>query len=225
MHPVVVDPGVLLRAFKYPRTEPAQLLALFAYGRVCAIASGGPLDELDLAERQGRRVDLGQRERAELLVEEARQRKQRMEKDLEQHSPSDLLLVTSARLLMELRELAQQAQLAGELNVLPDVVYRLTVVHTVLTVGDLLPTTSYLGARLDYHREYLIHTAIESGAPSLITDDAALELPGDASFVDERTKRRVQPFSFHEFVLMELPANFNLAEIDAPKVLRTAIQP
>jgi hypothetical protein len=229
----VVDPRLLIRAFEYPRSDPARLLALFAYGRVCINAAGYPHDE---ADEMAREVDeqggvLGDEELRSMRawaarqVDDARRRTELMDEAFEQYPPGDLLLALSSPLLDELTRLAQEAQGRGNVHVQPDRVRRLLVRHAWTALSDLGPAPFYLGAERHSEYEYLIHTGVVADAGYLITDDPVLQLPGDASHRDPRSGRTVRPYSFDDFVRLELPYGFNLRLVDAHAVLHAAVAP
>jgi len=230
VHLLVVDPLLLLRAFEHPRSTPAGLLSLLMYGQVCLDARGQPLEEAsDLALQFGHVVKAEQlanvRAELECAQKMAMARKELMEKAFEQDPASDLLLVSSSPMRNELRELARASQGAGNNHVRPDVVVRLLARWSARVVFDLPPAPFYLGANRLSEREYLIHTAIVGEAQSLVTDDPALLLPGDASHSDPRTRRSVRPYSLEEFLGDVLHHTFDFDEIDLVAVYRSAVRP
>lgn len=217
---VVVDPRLLVRAFEQPRScRVAKLLCLFMYGRVCLNVHGVTLEE---AEELARTYE-GAADQAELLSvrvgaerdqEEAKARKTQLDEAFLEHTPSDMLLVTSSRLLAELRELAAEAGLDL------DVVNRQIALCTARTLGWLGPTPFYLGAGRVSEHEYLIQVAAEAMAGHVITEDTDLALAGDLAHVDPRTKEPIRPFTVDDFVSLKLPAHFTLDAIDVPAVFR-----
>jgi hypothetical protein len=233
MRLAVVDARLLIRAFEFPSSDPARLLALFAYGRVCRNVVGHPLDEADEMVREARQAGAalsaaeleGMRTWAERRVEEARRRKNRMETAFEQFPPWDLLLALSEPLLDELAQLAQASQGGGNVHVRPDVVLRLSARYSWTVRWDLGPAPFYLGEGRISQYEYLIHTAVTADAGFLISDDPELQLPGDASYRDERSGRTVRPFTLEDFVRMELPYNFDFRGFDVHAVLDAAVEP
>src|SRR5262249_4476013 len=93
---VVVDPRVQATAWAYNSAEQAGLIALLAYGRVCAYTSEVAEDERKAMEDKvadrggevlGRAVEAAQ--------EEAATRRRRMEEVLGHGAPDELLLITS----------------------------------------------------------------------------------------------------------------------------------
>lgn len=227
MRVAVVDPRILIRAFAFPRSRAAQLLALFAYGRISAIAAGYPLDELDemleSAERNDAEIDATYaRAQAERQILDAKCRKVLIEEAAGQILPDDLLLVASLPLLQDLQDLAQRYQ-AQHSHVLPSEVRRLIAVHTLKVLTEVGIVPNYLTRGRVSRYDYLIHTATLTDARVLITDDAVLQLPGDASHRNPTTGRMVRPFSLEDF-LAELPSILNLDEIDPKAILRAAVQ-
>lgn len=218
---VVVDPLLLVRAYEYPHSAPAQLLALFIYGRTCAAANGLRLDELEaMCEGVDPSTRAALHARAERAREVAQRRKELLEDVFEQFPPDDLLLVTSRPLRAELTECARRAQGAGRPHVQPDRVNRQIMRWTGRELGELGPVPRYLDR--SYRREYLIHMAILARAESLVTEDELLRLRGDTAHSDPTTRRRVRPCSLEGLVRDRVPTSFNFDAIDAPAVFRAA---
>jgi hypothetical protein len=223
----VVDPRVLIRAFQHPQCNTARLLALFAYGRVSLNARGCLHWEVEKmvteAEEAGTQIDIsGLRARADREVEQACRRKALMEEAFELHVPDDLLLVTSPPVISDLLELAQASQGQGHANVQPDRVVRHTARHTFVALEELGPAPDYLGKGRISRHDYLIHTAMEARADSLITDDEGLLLPGDACHRNSKTRHSVRPYSEEDFIA-DLPSNLDLGKIDPYPILRAAV--
>lgn len=230
MHLLVVDPRLLVRAFEHPHSQPAKLLGLLMYGQVCLDAWGQPLDEAADLEDKYRYVAKQQhlaeaRARAQRAQEAAERRQRLMEDVFEQHPPGDLLLVTSVPLKAEFVELARESQGRGNRHVRPDVVVRQLARWSAKFIFDLPPAPFYLGAGRVSDREYLIHTAIEGSAQSLVTEDEVLLLPGDLSHSDPKTRRTVRPYSLADFVSDELHHAFDFDAINAAAVFRAAVRP
>lgn len=222
---------MLVKAFAYPRGRAAQLLALFAYGRVSLNASGHPHDEInqliEVAAHQGATVgarDLESlRAHAERQIHEAERRKQLMEEALEQYAPSGFLLATSPPLVDELMDLTRAIQRKGYRHMQPSQVRELLLRCAFRLLTTLDPASFYLGAGRFSEREYLIQSAIASDAHSLVTDDPDLQLPGGASHSHEATRREVRPYTLDEFIADEIDSSFSLDEIDAEAVLKAAV--
>jgi predicted nucleic acid-binding protein len=224
---VVVDPRVLVRAFVYPRGDVARLLALFAYGRISRNADGFPLEELegmiDWAKSHGGTIDQAAAEaRAERDIEEAKHRRATMEDVFEQLVPSYLLLVTSPPLLTELVDLAQWHQGRGFAHVRPDRVRTHTNSHTFKALPDLGPAPNYLSRGRVSKHDYLIHTAMEAEADTLVTEDQDLLLPGDARHENAQTKHQVHPYNLDDFIV-SLPHNLSFNEIEPERLLQAAV--
>jgi hypothetical protein len=219
---VVIDPLLLVRAYEYPRSAPAQLLALLIYGSTCATANGLHVDKLKARPPTDDPAELAAllawAERAQKV---ARRRKVLLEDVFEQPPPDDLQLVASPPLRAELIELARRAQGAGRPHVQPDMVNHQIVRWTVREIDKLGPTPRYLPDRPD-RRDYLIHMAVLAPTETLVTEDELLRLQCDAARSDPAIRRRVWPYSLDGFVRARLPRSFSLDAIDAPAVFRTA---
>lgn len=242
MHLVVVDPRLLMEAFENLESRSAKLLTLFLFGNVSIDARGHLLEEVDELREDLERwakivgisygeVDYSQlervQERAEQGTDLAGRRKRRMEEAFEQYVPDWLLLVTSPPLLEELMDLAQRAQTRGLQQVQPHRISRLLARCTAKSPRDfkLDEDVHYTGAERRAAREYLIHTAVVGQAESLITEDEELNLPGNLSFSDPKTRQSVRPYTLDEFVVEVLPHILDLDAIDAPAVFRAAVEP
>jgi hypothetical protein len=225
----VVDPRLLVKAFAYPRSTSAKLLALFAYGRVCMLAHGYALEELDemvqAVREQGGDINIDVvRDAAQRNIEESRRRKARMENAFGGGVvPDEYVMVVSQELLDEVEELAQKCQLQGLEHVHPDVVRRHVIRHSVKAVTDVGIVPSYLARGQVSRHDYLIKVAVDGGAGELITDDLVLQLPGDAYFTDPSTRGEVRPYSLEDFVA-SLPHFFDMDDVDARAVLRAAVE-
>jgi hypothetical protein len=223
---IVVDPRLLVRAFEFPRCNVAKLLALFAYGRICVNAQGYRREEVEKMEESARECDADfdisrERAAAEREIEQARCRKDSMESAFEQHAPGDLLLVTSPPIVSDLLDLAQASQTHNP-HVYPDRVVRHVASHTFRALEELGPAPNYLSRGQVSKHDYLIHTAMEAEASTLVTDDPMLLLPGDASHESPKTRHRVRPYSLEEFIA-DLPVVLDLNAIDPYAVLRAAV--
>lgn len=158
-------------------------------------------------------------------IQEAEQRRDRMERCLPACAPDDLLLATSPNLLRELNDCAQKLQPRAPWLV-PHKVVQQTVAHVWKPRIEALGASPfYLGAERKSDREYLIYTAVMTEADCLITDDMMLHQPGSAPHHDERTRRRVSTYRLDDFIDMALPSQFRLDYMDAQAVMRAAIGP
>jgi hypothetical protein len=219
---VVVDPLLLVRAYEYPRSAPAQLLALLIYGSTCATANGLHVDELKARPPTDDPPALA----ALLAWAERRQkaawrRKELLEDVFEQPPPDDLRLVASSPLRAELIEFARRAQGAGRRHVQPDMVSRQIVRWTVKEIDKLDPTPRYLRPNRPRRRDYLIHMAARAPG-TLVTEDELLRLQCDAAHSDPTSRRSVRACSLEDLVRDRVPSSFDFDAIDAPSVFRAA---
>lgn len=225
MHLVVVDPRLLLRALVRRVSAPAQFFALLIYGQVSLLASGHGLDEVDALSGLELEHAESQLARVRDIAEELRQRaircKEALEEEFGQMPPDDLLLVTSPPLRVELVDLARGAQ---ELNpdVRPDLVLSQTNLWAGVHLTSLGQSVQYLGEAHPSARQYLIQTAIEAEASSLVTDDEDLLLPGDAAHTDPATRREVTPYRLEDFLVEVLHPGFKMIAVDSTAIARIA---
>ncbi len=226
---VVVDPRLLVRALEHEYSRAAKLLSLLIYG-LASVRARALADEYDALERTYRGyVDAEQlavvRKHIEYQAVTALRQKMLIEDALEQLVSVELLLVTSPPLREELREIAQIAQADGSPHMDPQRVNHEIARCTWLPLNALTPAPFYLGRDRVSRREYLIHTAVVAETQILITEDADLALPGNASHRDPRTRRTARPYTIDEFFRDELPFQLELEAIDAPAVFRAARSP
>lgn len=223
---LVVDPHLLVRALEDQHGQEAKLLSLLIYGlarmRVQALREecdtlqqslGGWVPPQKLAKLRA----YGERQCAA-----AHHQKTQIERALEQHVPTELLLVTSPPLRRELRHLAQAAQSSGSSHVDPHRVNHEIARCTWQTVTETETEPHPFGVS---PREYLIHTALAAEAQTLITDDADLVLSNNAAHRDSKTHQSVRPYALHEFCQEQLPSQVEFDAIDAPAVFRAAKSP
>jgi hypothetical protein len=223
---VVVDPRLLVRALEHEYSHAAKLLSLLIYG-LASVRSRALADEYDALERTYRGyVDaekLAQvRKQIEYQAVTALRQKMLIEDALEQLVSIELLLVTSPPLREELRQIARTAQANGSPRIEPQRVNREIARCTWLPLNALTPAPFYLGRDRVSRREYLIHTAVVAESQILITEDADLALPGNASHRDPRTRRTARAYTIEEFLREELPFQLEFEAIDAPAVFRAA---
>jgi hypothetical protein len=226
---VVVDPRLLVRALEHAHSRAAKLLSLLIYGLAC-VRARALSDEYDAIERTYRGYTdaekLAQiRKFVEYQAVTALRQKMLIEDALEQLVSIELLLVTSPPLRQELRDIAQIAQANGSPRMDPQRVNREIARCTWLPLSALSPAPFYLGRSRVSRREYLIHTAVVAESPVLITEDADLALPGNASHRNPRTRRATRPYTIDEFFQDELPFQLEFDAIDAPAVFRAASSP
>ena len=229
MRLVVVDPRLLVQALEHEYSRAAKLLSLLIYGLAC-VRTRALRDEYDALERAYRgSVDAQQLAHARAWFERqlafALRQKALIEDALEQFVSVELLLVTSPPLRRELRDIAQVARANGSPRIHPHRVNREIARCTWLALYKLDPAPSYLGHDRPSPREYLIHTAVVSESPILITEDEELALAGDACHRDPRTGRSARPYTLEEFFRDELPFQLQLDAIDAPAVFRAGGNP
>lgn len=223
---VVVDPRLLVRALEHEHSRAAKLLSLLIYG-LASVRAQALSDEYDALERTYHGyVDAEQlaqvRRHIEYQAVTALRQKMVIEDALEQLVSIELLLVTSPPLRQELREIAHAD---GRTRIDPQRVNREIARCTWLPLNALSPAPFYLGRDRVSRREYLIHTAVVAESQILITEDADLALPGNASHRDPRTRRAARPYTIEEFFRDELPFQLELEAIDAAAVFRAARSP
>jgi predicted nucleic acid-binding protein len=181
----------------------ARLLAVLAYGKLCAFASA-PDDPTAMpkgAILRGRAV--------EEVRDEAVRRVEAVRTILPPDVPADLVLATSPHLTQELVRSAQRLQKAS--HVRPDWVVRQVNAHMWL-VGESRPS-----APDDHHADggHLLRTARDVNAAALITSDrGVLEAARAAS---------VSAYTLWDFVEKHL-THCNFLAIDPLRVIQASIE-